>query len=249
MAAISTIIGETPGDDLPARTAIRFYLENERKAQSFRAANDDDWEALWPVLQAFYQIETIAPAAQEYIRESIWIDYFEGPAQVRGAAHYLGQTIRFQKPYLKKFPAFAFDSNTWLLLTTGQVLTLNHEGSFRMVVNDLEIELERAGGGTRDIFLQRLSEAGSIFSLEEYLRLNLCLQQAGYGDGWDVLDKNRNRLFLRAVREIKGISHAQLEELVFGSGPASFLYECAMAFLEDVENGEAMMSDIEVTAP
>jgi len=49
---------------------------------------------------------------------------------------------------------------------------------------------------------------------------------------------------LQAIQAVKKLDDADLESLAFSGGTASFIYEAAMPFLEQVEAEDATFSEI-----
>ncbi len=236
---IPRLLRETPGKRVSLSELVEDQKQSDLKSLAINACENDSWQVFFEELKKIYQIESISTDVEEFIQESLLIDLLEGPAGIRGCTQYFRQVFSFQKPYLINFPAFGIDSDTWLLLTNGRVITLHHDNDFHETVSDAETDCDN-----RNDFLEKLSSLGSIFSLTEYLRLNYLLARKDYGSEWYSSDIEQNKVLLNAVREVKGLDYEELDKLVFGERAASFIYSAAAAFLEGIEDEEWTMSEI-----
>ena len=133
-------------------------------------AADHNTNALLSALRAYFKIETIAPEI---------IPYLEGKAALDGyytlqafkdcyAIHFSYQKL-FHRFGDDLFPAICFGSDGlgvefWLMLASGQVITLHHDATFYEEAGEIEAEDGPA-------FAAAFAQAGSLFSLAQLLDL------------------------------------------------------------------------------
>ena len=148
-------------------------------AQAF--ASDKDTEALLEAVKKYFDIETIAEQVIPYLLGESATDGFYLIQSLEQCSDY---TPTYQKLFHEYgeglFPALNFGGDGlgvefWLMLETGQVITLHHDATF----------FERAGEIRADSaaeFARKFESVGSLFSLTQLLHLQALTRDLDEGD-------------------------------------------------------------------
>lgn len=221
------------------KDVVRNMISHPLRCAALTAAYREQWQPFFVQLAEHYQIDRLAKDVVEYIQASIWVSSYCGPAHIGGCLDYLGTGYRLKGAFMENFPAFCIDSDTWLMLTNAKVITLNHDCELKEAIQQAERETDN-----RHDFLERLADLGSLFNLSEFLEINCRLAKLDDRTTWYSDDVEQNKAVLRAIQSVKHLDDNDLESLVFSGGAASFIYEAAMPFLEQVEAEDATIAEI-----
>lgn len=199
--------------------------------------SDRELAPLMAAMAAHFRIPGVAPSIEPYLRGQGSLNgyYFISSFEKCYKDHYSYAQL-FDKHGDDPFPAITIGSEEggvefWLLLETGQVITLHHDATFFE-----EATYIRATDGPA--FTRRFAEVGSLFTLPQLLLLQSRTGALDRGDD-DLFGKG----LLKAAAEALGISLRDAAAL-FSDSRFSFVHQ-HLGYIYDYEEDLAQFLDEE----
>lgn len=149
------------------------------------AISKGDFTPFYVQLMSHLGISTIADSVKDYIESTLRIKLILGPEMLTGVSlhvyHFFTHKKLFGVEFLGRFPAFYLNSDMWLVIPTGEVITLSHSVFFEQASRVLARGME-----TPDLFVQEFSRTGSTLTIRQLIQFQTLLFQQGILDWYQV---------------------------------------------------------------
>lgn len=204
----------------------------------FQAQQTGAFDPFYAALKTHLDINSVADTVKEFVESTVLIDSIKGYVNLNGITHYLKDFFTYEKLFHADFPglfpALYLNSDMWLMVETGHVLVLNHDGTFNEVATDV-----LAGADTRENFNKAFTDAGSYINITQLIQLQTAWFELGIVNNWGADDEVQEEAALRAVQRLLDCSVDALETIVNKQG-MEFVYQLCYMFIEDYDGFSQM---------
>ncbi len=233
----------TPNNTTPLDAEKLAALENGTVLEQalYQAHHTGDFAPFYDVLKAHLSISVVADVVKDFVESTVLIDSIKGYVNLDGITHYLTHFFTYEKLFRTDFsglfPAFYLNSDMWLMVETGQVLVLHHEGTFNEVAADVLAGLDTSALSkteARAAFNTAFAAAGSCIDIAQLIQLQTAWFELGIVNNWGADDEVQEEAALRIVQRLFNCSVDELESRINKYG-LEFVYQLCYMFIEDYD--------------
>ena len=207
----------------------------------YQAHKTQDFEGFYTALKTHLGVTVIADVVKEFVESSVLVDTIQGYVNLNGITYYLNDFFSYEKLFGKDFPgllpAFYLNSDMWLMVETGQLLVLNHDGTFDEVAADVFAALDKnnpAQPVTSAVFNGAFATAGSCIDITQLIQLQTEWFKLGIVNDWGADDENQEKAALEIVLRVLVCSVDELESMT-NKPCLDFVYQLAYSYIEDYD--------------
>ena len=167
-----------------------------------------DFTPFYNLLKQKLQISQVHDSVKAYIESSSVKENLPGPTKFKSCKAYFN-FIDFQdlfpNSYDRLFPAFYINSDLWLIIPTGELLSLNHDATF------YEVGTEILGGATNfEAFINEFSAYGSQLDLNKRFYFETELSKKGLDD-FRRLSEEQQKKVLNIYLDLLGVNEKDFD--------------------------------------
>lgn len=183
--SIRALLDEVNSRPLASEDLIRMRDGPLLARALYLAVSKGDFNPFYVQLMSHLGISTIADSVKDYIESTLRIKLILGPETLTGVSlhvyHFFTHKKLFGIEFLGRFPAFYLNSDMWLVIPTGDVITLSHSVFFEQASRVLARGME-----TPELFVQEFSRVGSTLTIRQLIQFQTLLFQQGIMDWYQV---------------------------------------------------------------
>jgi len=230
---IKSLLNAQNTSALTAKQIDHLTQGSELEQALWTAHTQQNFAPFYEQLKQYLIVSTIAGSVQDFVESTASLEKVLGPLALGGVSTLINDKQLFPYSQLFKntsfegrFPAFYLDSDIWLMIPSGRILNLSHDGSLHEEARDILKQ-----GKTRDEFVEALTAVGSTLDITQYVQLQTRLFEAGIHDLWDI-ELEHQETTLRILGDIIHLPLTDLNDSYPFRG-LDFIYEPCREYIEE----------------